>query len=208
MDGTEDIYFHNMPTSNGDLVYKTLLQYGNFINPNTVFFKKEVFDKYGGFDENLRGSGSEDFDYWLKLSGHGVKFLFQNEYLTLYRIRKNSLTSDSVTMTSTTINVLKKQLDLANTSDKSNIPLINKQLLKYKTLLKFAYLRKGNKVEARKVRYTNSTLNFISYVGSLLPKNFINSFFLFLKGNRFSEQYKKIECKTAQDFLLSITKNY
>ena len=210
MDDTFDIYSHLMPTPSGNAVYATLVQYGNFINPNTVFFKKEIFTTCGMFDENLRGSGSEDFDYWLTAAQHNMNFLFQNEYLTLYRIRKNSLTSDGVTMTGTTINVLKKQLDFVKTHDefKSNIPAINKQLFKYRTLLKFAYLRKGDRVSARKIDYGSSMFNFASYLGSLLPKKVVNSIFLYLRGNKFNRVYKKIECNVAQDFLISIMKKY
>lgn len=131
IDGTHAIYRHDLATISGAHVYEKLLQYGNFIYTSTVFFRRNVFDQFGGFDENLRSA--EEFDYWLSLSQRGVNFLHQNKYLTLCRSRNNGLTSDSVTMYLTAVAVLEKHM--ANSKNKLLSKITNYQYLKSKFLL-------------------------------------------------------------------------
>ena len=114
MDDNKNIYHHPVGVLSGSQ-YESLL-HGNIINPNTVFFRHSVFEKYGGFDETLRSA--EDWDYWLTLTYNGVRFGYQPLKLTLYRVRNNSLSANSIMMSQTPISVLDKQLNRSLVNDK------------------------------------------------------------------------------------------
>lgn len=60
-----------------------------FISPPTMMMKKEVFDKLGGYDENL---AYEDFDFWVRSSRH-YQYAYQDLVLTKVRKVKHSLSS-------------------------------------------------------------------------------------------------------------------
>jgi glycosyltransferase involved in cell wall biosynthesis len=86
--------------------YKTLLK-GNCINPNTICMRRTVYINIGGFDETLRSA--EDWEYWLRITRAGIVFGYQPEILTLYRMRKNSLSADHIVMNNTALRVIEKQ---------------------------------------------------------------------------------------------------
>jgi len=73
-----------------------LILFGCYLGPHPMW-KKELHEKYGYFDENLKVVG--DYEYWLRVAGK-VKFFHLNEFLGLYYYydgsaehRDNSLTS-------------------------------------------------------------------------------------------------------------------
>ncbi len=57
---------------------------GNFISGACTSYSKEVFEKFGFFDENYRLL--EDFPFYLKLSRNGVKINFIDKPLIKYRL--------------------------------------------------------------------------------------------------------------------------
>lgn len=63
-----------------------------FIYQPTVFWKKEVSDKLGRFDEDLYYV--MDYDYWVRAGKSGFRFqLVKNAYLAKFRIQKFSKTN-------------------------------------------------------------------------------------------------------------------
>ncbi len=105
LDGTKKMFLLDFPERQN--TYSNFLKFGNHVNPNTTFFRRGVYDTYGGFDGSLRST--EDWDYWLTLSRNGVRFMHQAEVLTLYRVRSGGLTGNRVVMFETGIKVLEKQ---------------------------------------------------------------------------------------------------
>ncbi|MEK7507744.1 MAG: glycosyltransferase, partial [Patescibacteria group bacterium] len=77
-------YHHRYRYPSGDIFSELLKR--QFINPLTVMARRDVFEKYGAFDESLRRS--EDWDLWLRLSRAGVKFLYLDKPLAHYRVRR------------------------------------------------------------------------------------------------------------------------
>jgi len=69
---------------------------GHCIGPSAAFFKRELFEKYGGFPDGWRRN--EDYYFWLKLAVNGVYFQHLEEPLTLSRLRPQSLSSSEVHM--------------------------------------------------------------------------------------------------------------
>jgi glycosyltransferase involved in cell wall biosynthesis len=56
-------------------------------------FKKEVWEKNGGYDEAMPSYGFEDWDFWISASKNNFVFHFINEKLYYYRILHNSMIS-------------------------------------------------------------------------------------------------------------------
>ena len=76
-------YHHRYKYPSGN-IFEPLL-HKQFINPLTVMARREVFEKCGYFNENLRRS--EDWELWLRWAHAGVKFYFLNKALAHYRVR-------------------------------------------------------------------------------------------------------------------------
>lgn len=72
----------------GDEVFPRLLKM-NFINPLSVVVRRSEINRVGLFDETYRRS--EDWEYWVRLAYHGVRFCFLPETLAKYRMHKGSL---------------------------------------------------------------------------------------------------------------------
>lgn len=66
----------------------------NYIDVCAVV-RKKVWKDVNGFDENRILIGHEDWDFWIKVSKSGWKFYYINEVMFDYRIRANSLITDS-----------------------------------------------------------------------------------------------------------------
>lgn len=75
----------------GDDVFPNLLRM-NFIGPLGVVLRRSEMDRVGLFNETYRRS--EDWEYWLRLARHGVRFEHLPEVLAKYRMRKTSMSSD------------------------------------------------------------------------------------------------------------------
>ena len=67
-------------------IFNTLMK-GNYIPAISVMIRKQAYEKYGGYDENI---GYEDYDYWLKLS-RKEDFLYLPRCLVYYRRAGGSL---------------------------------------------------------------------------------------------------------------------
>jgi glycosyltransferase involved in cell wall biosynthesis len=55
-------------------------------------FRKSVWEKAGGYDEKMR-LGWEDWEFWLRVSLTGTRFIYLDQILFHYRVRKDSLVS-------------------------------------------------------------------------------------------------------------------
>ncbi len=71
-----------------------LLRIINII-PNTASaYKKEVFDKIGGYDKSLKVG--EDYDFWLSAQDNGFKFTSLDKPVTFYSMHAGQLTGASI----------------------------------------------------------------------------------------------------------------
>ena len=63
---------------------------GNYIDACAVF-KKEVWERVGGYDEKMPFQGNEDWEFWLRAYLQGYRFRFLDEECFEYRISGNSM---------------------------------------------------------------------------------------------------------------------
>lgn len=159
--------------------YKELLC-GNFINPNSILMRKEVYERYGGFDESLRSA--EDWDYWLKLAKNGVAFGHQDAFLTRYRVRNTSLSMDSVTMYETALRVLEKQKQEISPEFQ---PILNKQIKKRELRLGVAYLKSGAREQAYQFLQKSLVGKMFYYGNVIIPQKLLQNIYLLVRRLKF-----------------------
>src|SRR3989344_1185269 len=83
-EGSPRKFYHHRYTYQSGNLFELLLK-KQFLNPLSVIIKKDILDKWGVFDPELRHT--EDWELWLRLSSHGVKFYYLDEPLALYQVR-------------------------------------------------------------------------------------------------------------------------
>jgi glycosyltransferase involved in cell wall biosynthesis len=81
---------------------------GNFLLNHTPVVAIDPVRRVGGFDEDRRLSGCEDYDLWLRLSAAGCRFHYLDEVLALYRQVERSVSHDLDGQRRRTIRVLEK----------------------------------------------------------------------------------------------------
>lgn len=90
-----------------------ILMYHNFIGTLTVMIKKNIFERYNGFDPEIFG-GTEDWDLWLNISEDGYTFGYINKKLAMYRINPTGLSKKNIIKYKQALRfVLEKHLKIA-----------------------------------------------------------------------------------------------
>lgn len=59
-------------------------------------FRKELWERVGGYDERMPVMGYEDWDFWLRCAVQGASFHYVQEMLFDYRVREGSMLSDAM----------------------------------------------------------------------------------------------------------------
>ncbi|MCI8949860.1 MAG: glycosyltransferase [Lachnospiraceae bacterium] len=122
-------FYRSSGVIKGDLFRK--LMFGNSIAAPTVMIKREVFEKYGFFDESI---SYEDYEYWLRISYNKVKFYYLDQCLVYYRRGNTSITNFF--------------------SEGKKRKIIVSMLSNGKTLNKYiAYLSEDDKLKCKKLYY-------------------------------------------------------
>ena len=81
----------------GDLLEPLLLD--NFIVVSSVMIKRKVIQEHNGFNASL--PCVEDWDLWLRLSAHGIRFAAVREPVTMYQWRAGSMSKNFELMRTT-----------------------------------------------------------------------------------------------------------
>ncbi|MCF7820268.1 MAG: glycosyltransferase [Candidatus Pacebacteria bacterium] len=76
---------------NTNFIPKYILKFINFIPHQSVFIKKNVFNKFGLFDENLKSA--MDPDLWLRIKNK-TNWIFFDRVISNYCIRRGAQSSD------------------------------------------------------------------------------------------------------------------
>lgn len=91
-----------------DNAFRRRLLEGGFFPPHAALVRAEVVRKVGLFDTHLEGSGTEDWDLWLRTSeGHVMRGLA--EPLALYRVYPDSMSTNVARMQANRMAVLTKR---------------------------------------------------------------------------------------------------
>jgi glycosyltransferase involved in cell wall biosynthesis len=123
-----------------DVDIKTLFR-ENIINTSSAVVRRDVFDKAGHFDENLRRT--EDYDLWLRICDNW-KIYYMDIPLIGYQITSGSLSTNTLGRGTTMLQVFEKWL-------KKYPQLVKPRIAKYSLSVTRKLLRSGRVEEARDV---------------------------------------------------------
>jgi glycosyltransferase involved in cell wall biosynthesis len=73
--------------------YFDLLLEGNCLSPSAVTVRREAVTDEGGFSEDRRGHGVEDYDLWMRLARAGHAFHFLHEILGSYILHETNMSA-------------------------------------------------------------------------------------------------------------------
>ncbi len=190
-DNSGKLYHHRYKYPSGE-IFEPLL-HKQFINPLTVMARREIFEKYGYFDESLRRS--EDWDMWLRLAHAGVKFYFLDKPLAKYRIQNN----DNLSATGSEPEMKEKNLLIferlggklsQEERDRYNFSRILKRL---RLKAGIAYLMVGDKQQA--LRFADSMPLGTKTTVNALPASFWKLFWGLVRRIKHRSLLKRIELK-------------
>lgn len=77
-------------------LHKDLLINGNFIPNSSVVIKKNIVDNAGPINEDLEMVGSEDYNYWLKISNYTNKVKYISKRLGYYYISEHGISQKNM----------------------------------------------------------------------------------------------------------------
>lgn len=80
----------------GNFFGRYFLKYIDFVRHQSVFIKKEVFDRFGTFDETFKGA--MDYEYWLRIRNHS-KWIFFQRIVSCFRRHEGGLSSSTASKT-------------------------------------------------------------------------------------------------------------
>lgn len=86
--------------------YEDLLFRGNSLSTSATVVRREPVLAVGGFSEDLRINGAEDYDLWLRLARDGCRFGYLNEVLGIYRVHDGGITGRAVEHARNTMSVI------------------------------------------------------------------------------------------------------
>ncbi|MBV6485344.1 MAG: Hyaluronan synthase [Flavobacteriales bacterium] len=94
----------------------------NYIDACAVF-RKSIWEKVNGYDENMPIMGYEDWDFWLRIALQGAKFYHIDEVTFDYRVRINSMIVETNKNYSIILNYMlnKKELSIVESVKKAQI---------------------------------------------------------------------------------------
>lgn len=86
--------------------YEDLLFRGNSLSTSATVVRREPVLAVGGFSEDLRINGAEDYDLWLRLARDGCRFGYLNEVLGIYRVHDGGISGRAVEHARNTMSVI------------------------------------------------------------------------------------------------------
>lgn len=68
---------------------KNQLMKENVLPAPSAFFSRELYNKIGGFDQDIKMM--EDWPFWIKISQSNIKFYYMDKFTVKYRVSENSV---------------------------------------------------------------------------------------------------------------------
>lgn len=98
--------FMEVQPSRGDVTPASLLAVNVTVLTSAVLARRAPIIEVGLFDEGLRRG--HDFELWLRLAKHGIRFAYQRKVLVRHLILESGLSGDTMSQLQRTLSVLEK----------------------------------------------------------------------------------------------------
>lgn len=121
----------------GDILYALIKDI--FFPAHAPLFRREVIEKAGFFNEELRAV--EDWEFWLRVAYCGFRFYFMGEVLCLYRQHESTLTKNRVLIMENKIHVIENASQKMLSGNVRKRLGIRRQLIHYRWLLGREYMK-------------------------------------------------------------------
>jgi glycosyltransferase involved in cell wall biosynthesis len=96
--------FMQVQPSRGEVTAASLLAVDVTVLTSTVLARRQPIIEVGLFNESLKRG--HDFELWLRLAKHGVRFAYQDDVLAHHRIIESGLSGDTISQLKRTLSVL------------------------------------------------------------------------------------------------------
>ena len=96
--------FMQVQPSRGEVTAASLLAVEVTVLTSTVLARKQPVIEVGLFNESIKRG--HDFELWLRLAKHGVRFAYQHDVLAHHRIIESGLSGDTISQLKRTLSVL------------------------------------------------------------------------------------------------------
>ena len=96
--------FMQVQPSRGEVTAASLLAVETTVLTSTVLARRRPIIEVGLFNESLKRG--HDFELWLRLAKHGVRFAYQHDVLAHHRIVESGLSGDTISQLKRTLSVL------------------------------------------------------------------------------------------------------
>ncbi len=96
--------FMQAQPSRGEVTAASLLAVEVTVLTSTVLARKQPIIEVGLFNESIKRG--HDFELWLRLAKHGVRFAYQHDVLAHHRIIESGLSGDTISQLKRTLSVL------------------------------------------------------------------------------------------------------
>lgn len=148
-DGKSDKLYRNAYAFHSDNVFLQLLD-KMYITNTTVTFKREIYEKLGGYNESL--GLVEDWEYFLRVAHAGYEIPFLEKDLVRYRLRWDSHTNFArqVAIKESAVNIFENLKDHMTESERKEYD-IDFHIAKQKENLVITLFSAGRKEEAMEV---------------------------------------------------------
>jgi len=150
------VIFKSFPEAVKNIRFEELLD-NNFIPALTIMHTREIWDKCGGYNENM---SIEDYDMWLKIAYNG-KIVYLNEFFAYYRWHGENVSTQ-------VLKIYKETWALIQSWKDRMTPDVARKILPRRDSYTFSVLARKYKKEALKYFKLNHT-----YWDSYIIKNYL-----------------------------------
>ena len=119
--------------------YRHLLYHGNRVSTSAAVVSRPLALQLGGFSEDMRFNGAEDYDFWLRLAKDGARFHYLDQVHGEYRRRPGGVTERFEYHANNAHNVVRHHLEAMRQEG-----IIND--FRYRCLLRWCHGRREGKI--------------------------------------------------------------
>ncbi len=130
--------------------HRELLFKGNCLSTSATVVRKRVLEAVGGFSEDPRFNGAEDYELWLRIVKAGARIEYLHEVLGIYRVHPQGITGNIAEHCRHQLNVVEAHFVALDSPGPADRWLLRKRRAQILQGAGRAFLRQGEYPQARR----------------------------------------------------------